>query len=78
MPRGVWEDSSIGKRSAATKKAAATRARARRVRQFMETGEPVMSDAERQAARGTATDKVLAGEQISAAIARIRARGTEA
>lgn len=77
MPRGVWTDQTIAKRSAAAKKAAAARNRAK-LQRFVATGEPVMSKAERDKARGSAAHKALIGVQISETIARLKARGTEA
>ena len=70
MPRGVWKDNSIAKRSAAARKGAQARNRRAGLKRFAETGEP-MADAPRIDAQGK-----VAGVAISEAIARIRARET--
>jgi hypothetical protein len=81
MPRGVWADTTPGKRSAAAKKGAARRTRRARVladrrglHGFLHEGGPPLPAPE----RGTAVDRVLRGDQIKGvidgAIARLRER----
>lgn len=84
MPRGVWADPAPGKRSAAAKKAAASRNRRKRVladrralHAFLHEGGPPLPAPE----QGKAEDRVLRGEQIrgviAGAIARLKAREAE-
>jgi hypothetical protein len=81
MPRGVWTDTTPGKRSAAAKKAARSRVRRSRVladrralHAFLHEGGPPLPAPE----QGISEDRVLRGDQIrgviDGAIARLRER----
>jgi hypothetical protein len=69
MPRGVWKDTSIAKRSAAARKGALSRRKGAAGR--------IPTRSECDATRGSQAHKVLAGSEISAMIDRIRARSVE-
>jgi|GEM_PF-3396018 len=77
MPRGVWADRSIAKRSAAARKGAQARGKRAALRRFLATGEPVADAAEIAAARGSEAHKALAGARIRETIDRLRARTVE-
>lgn len=80
MTRGVWNDKTPGKRSAAAKKAASNRERRRRMLRdtaeqralhaFLHEGGPPLPAPE----QGSAVDRVLPGAGISELLARIRSR----
>jgi hypothetical protein len=78
MPRGVWNDRTPGKRSAAAKKSAKGRIRqvkrrklseAEQLHAFLHEGGPPLAAPE----RGGAVDCVLSGPQLGELLARIRA-----
>ncbi len=68
MPRGVWKEGGIAKRSAAARKGAKGRAKRAALR--------TATREECDATRGSQAHKALAGAEISALIERLRARGT--
>ena len=90
MTKGVWNDTTPGKRAAAARKGAAARAGrehktraanrtgakaiAARIDRFLATGEPVMTRAEVAAIEGRQQDRVMPVQSIAEILAGVQAR----